>query len=239
LPVEPKQFYIAQRHPSMSRAEFQENWRGHGELAMSVPLWSNIFRYTQGDAIDLPADVAQRLPDLDPSSDGVSTIWFRSFEAVLNIPADPDHPILLRDEARIFATMVADISVFTEEDVVHDAGAVAVKIVTFLARDPAQSPQEFERAWRDHARAIADIGEVWQHVSAHRVNVAVQLPGDGAGEPSQLAGYDGVSEIGFASVDAMAAAVREPRFEEVVDGMSAFTGGRRTLVTSELLLYAE
>src|ERR1700684_3228206 len=106
--VEPKQFYVARRNPSMSVAEFRENWRHHGELAMSLPLWSNIFHYTQGDTASVPVDIRERLVGFDDSFDGISTVYFNAPEAVANIPADPDHPLLLTDEDRIFERPVAE-----------------------------------------------------------------------------------------------------------------------------------
>src|ERR1700722_5585109 len=93
--VEPKQFYVARRNPSMSVAGFRANWPHHGELAMSLPLWSNIFRYTQGDTASVPGDIRARLVGFDDSFDGISTVYFDDPEAVANIPADPDHPLLL------------------------------------------------------------------------------------------------------------------------------------------------
>jgi hypothetical protein len=95
--LSPKQFYIARRAPAFAdRAEFQKNWRGHGELAMSQPLWANIFRYTQGDSIDLPKEAGERLPEYDSKLDGVATIWFHTFDSALAIGDAPEHPIPLR-----------------------------------------------------------------------------------------------------------------------------------------------
>jgi hypothetical protein len=121
MTLTPKQFYVAERNPGFAdRREFQDNWRGHGRLAMEQPLWANIFRYTQGDSLDLSAQTRSRLPGHDSVADGISTIWFHSFEAVLAIADAPEHPILLEDEDRIFAEMVASVSIFTAEDTLFE-----------------------------------------------------------------------------------------------------------------------
>lgn len=242
MPLEPKQFYVARRNASLSPEEFRAQWRAHGDLAMGSPLWSNIFRYTQGDRVAVPEEVAGRLIGLDSDSDGVATIWFRDLDAMMAIPADPDHPVLLRDEARIFADMVADVSIFTEEQILHEAGQAAVKVVVFAG---GPDPAAVAEAYRTHAAVLEADAEAWPLVSAYRINPGFELPmaeGAEAGEndgPGRLDPYAAAVEMAFAGPDDLATVVTSPAFaaaEAVLDGV---VDRRLTLVTSELLLYAE
>src|ERR1700722_2095825 len=154
--VEPKQFYVARRNPAMSIAEFRSSWRHHGELAMSLPLWGSIFRYTQGDAAPVPSGIRDRLVGFDDSFDGISTVYFNDPEAVANIPADPDHPLLLADEDRIFERPVADTSLFTREIVEREIDGTNAKITVFLRRADGLDMAGFEAAWSSQPLAVAD-----------------------------------------------------------------------------------
>jgi hypothetical protein len=242
MPISPKQFYVAERSPSFAdRAEFQRNWRGHGKLAMEQPLWDNIFRYTQGDSLDLTGDVAARVPNLDAAADGVSTIWFYDFESLLAIGESPDHPILLVDEARIFAEMVAVVSMFTEEDILFEDSRPGAKLVLFLTPRDGLARPEFEREWRAHAERLDSLEELRGHLVAYRLNYERPLPPsatEGA-PPSSLAAFAGVCEIGFADAGALADAVRESQFEDMLGGLGEFATAGRVLATDELLLDGE
>jgi len=236
--VEPKQFYVARRNRSMSIAEFRANWRHHGELAMSLPLWGNIFRYTQGDTAPVPSDIRDRLVGFDDSFDGIATVFFNDAEAVANIPADPDHPLLLTDEERIFDRPVAETSLFTKEIVEREIEATNAKITVFLRRADGLDEAEFETAWSSQPLAVADdrSGEL---VRSYRRSPVIGLPGI-TGTDSTLGQYDGVVELGFASLRDLTAALEN---DEFVDGLNeGFTGfadpgSRLVMVTTELTLH--
>src|SRR5437588_7807519 len=132
--LQPKQFYLAQRSPALSRAEFRAGWRRHGELAMRLPLWSNVTRYSQGDVADVPAATRARLPGGVQAADGIAAVWFRDICAARSLENDPDRALLLADEEGIFEQRIAAMSIFTEEIVEHDLGTCMVKLVIFLAR---------------------------------------------------------------------------------------------------------
>ena len=236
--VEPKQFYVARRNPSMSIAEFRANWRHHGELAMSLPLWSNIFRYTQGDTAPVPSEFRDRLVGVDDSFDGIATVFFNDAEAVANIPADPDHQLLLTDENRIFDRPVAETSLFTKEIVERETEVTNAKITVFLRRADGLDKAEFEAAWSSQPLAVTDDrgGEL---VRSYRRSPVIGLPGISDAD-STLGQYDGVVELGFGSLDDLTAALQS---DEFVDSLNeGFTGfaeprPRLVLVTTELTLH--
>jgi hypothetical protein len=237
--LQPKQFYVAKRNPAMSRGEFRASWRRHGELAMRLPLWSNICRYTQGDTADVPQTTRDRLAGFVQTADGIATVWFRDADAVGRIPADPDHAVLLADEDRIFEQRVAGTSLFTEEIVERDRGATMVKLVRFMARRATLSREEFARAWARSAHELALSQRTRGLVCSYRRSVAVDLPGVRPGD-STLGRYDGVVEVGFASVQDLVVAVADDAFVAALDASHedvAEPGSTATMITTELLLY--
>jgi hypothetical protein len=237
--LQPKQFYVAKRSPGMSRGEFRASWRRHGELAMRLPLWANICRYTQGDTAEVPPATRDRLTGFAQTADGIATVWFRDADAVGRIPVDPDHGLLLADEDRIFERRVARTSLFTEEIVERDLGATMVKLVRFLPRRAGLSRDEFAAAWALRGRDLDVPAHVRRLVRSYRRSVAVDLPGlDPAG--STLGRYDGVAEVGFASVEELVVAVAEDDFVGALDASHAAVtepGTSATMITTELLLY--
>ena len=237
--LQPKQFYVAKRNPAMSRGEFRASWRRHGELAMRLPLWSNICRYTQGDTADVPQTTRDRLAGYVQSADGIATVWFRDADAVGRIPADPDHAVLLADEDRIFEQRVAGTSLFTEEIVERDRGATMVKLVRFMARRATLSRDEFAQAWARSGHELALSQRTRGLVRSYRRSVAVDLPGLEPGD-STLGRYDGVAEVGFASVEDLVVAVADDDFVAALDASHddvADPGSMATMITTELLLY--
>jgi EthD domain len=237
--LQPKQFYVARRHPAMSRGEFRANWRRHGELAMRLPLWSNICRYTQGDTADVPPATGERLAGFVQTADGIATVWFRDADAVGRVPADPNHAVLLADEDRIFERRVAGTSLFTEEIVERDRGATMAKLVRFIARRSALTREEFARGWERSGQELALSRRTRGLVCSYRRSVAVDLPGLPPGE-STLGRYDGVAEVGFASVADLVVAVADDDFVAALDASHdevAEPAATTTMITTELLLY--
>jgi hypothetical protein len=237
--IQPKQLYLARRSPALTLAEFRARWRRHGELAMGLPLWHNIFRYTQGDSIEVPAGTRSRLQGFDDSYDGIATVWFNDVAAVGAIPADPDHPILLRDEDEIFDRPVGETSIFTDEVVERDLGATMVKLVLLVRRHPGLAQAEFEAAWGAQTPALERAEAGWKLVRSYRRSVAIEMPGLDP-SASSLGGYDGIAEIGFASLEDLTEAVADDAFVRALDdGFSVYGDPSRrvALVTTELLLY--
>jgi hypothetical protein len=233
--TEPKQFYVANRNPGFAdREEFCRNWRGHGRLAMEQPLWENIFRYTQGDTLTLPPDVADRIESFEPETDGVATLWFNNFDAMTTVGEASEYQLLLEDETRIFAEMVSDVSMYTEEDILVEKSHPQAKLVLFLEPLNGASQADFESSWRTHAEQLSGLSGFWPHVVAYRLNYVRPLPG--GQPPSSLDDFKGVCEIGFSGREGLIDAVRDPDFPQVLEGLSTFAVTGRALATSELLL---
>jgi hypothetical protein len=235
----PKQFYVAKRNPSMSRGEFRASWRRHGELAMRLPLWSNVCRYTQGDTAEVPPATRDRLAGFVQTADGIATVWFRDADAVRRIPADPDHAVLLADEDRIFERRVAGTSLFTQEIVERDLGATMVKLVRFLVRRDTLTRDEFAWAWARNGQDLALPQRARSLVRSYRRSVALDLPAMQS-DDSTLGRYDGVAEIGFASIEDLVVAVADDDFVAALDASHEDVtkpGSTTTMITTELLLY--
>jgi hypothetical protein len=77
-----------------------------------------------------------------------------------------------------------------------------------------------------------------QLLTACRLNWAFPLPlEEGAEDPSVLSDVDVVIEVGFAGVEQLVAAAATPGFARLQDELARTGEARRTLVTSELLLW--
>ena len=101
--------YCLHRLPSLSRAEFQEYWRGmHAPLVAAAREALGIRRYIQQHTIDSPIGAANNegrgIPYGDGEDfDGVAELWFDSEEAVAAAVATEEGQkharILFEDEA--------------------------------------------------------------------------------------------------------------------------------------------
>lgn len=205
---------------------------------MSLPLWGNIFRYTQGDSAPVPSTLRDRLVGFDDSFDGIATVFFNDADAVANIPADPDHPLLLADEDRIFDRPVAENSLFTKEIVERDIEVTNAKISVFLRRADRLDMAEFDAAWSSQALAVTD-GRCGELVRSYRRSPVIGLPGITDAD-STLKQYDGVVELGFGSLPDLTGALENHEF---IDGLNeGFAGfadprSRLVMVTTELTLH--
>jgi EthD domain len=234
-----KQFYLAERHPALSRAEFRASWRRHGELAMRLPLWSHVTRYSQGDVATVPAATRERLPGQTQGADGIACVWFRDFTSVRTMASDPDRDVLLADEDRIFARRTAATSLYTREIVERDLGACMVKLVVFLSRRTNLTREGFVRGWEEDGRELRAPERIQRLVRAYRRHVVLELPGLRV-DDSALAGCDGVTEIGFTSLQDLITAVADDGFVGALDGAHravAEPTRTTTMITTDLLLY--
>lgn len=237
--LRPKQFLLVRRNPALSRAEFRAGWRRHGELAMRLPLWAHIGRYSQGDVAEVPPAIRAQLPGDAQPADGIAVVWFRDAGAARSARDDPDRELLLADEDRIFAHRTAAASLFTEEIVERDLGACMVKLVVFLARRDGLTRSGFARAWAEAGRQLRAPERLRSLVRTYRRNVALELPGLN-GNGSRLAGYDGVAEIGFTSLEDLIAALADDGFIDALDAThraAAEPARTTTMITTDLLLY--
>ncbi len=98
-----------------------------------------------------------------------------------------------------------------------------VKLMACLKRKQGMSAEEFHRYWRDvHGPLVKSVPEfmryVRKYVQSHTISDSV--PGV-ATAPSP---YDGVAELWFDSLEDVAKAYSEPRFNEVLmpDGLKFF-----------------
>ena len=109
-----------------------------------------------------------------------------------------------------------------------------IKLVICATRKTGISFDEFDSYWRDrHGPLVKSVPEFARHVrkyvQCHLVKGAV---------PFGIAGdYDGVAELTFDSVEAAAAAFREPKYLEIIRADELkFVDARRCIsfVTEEL-----
>lgn len=87
-----------------------------------------------------------------------------------------------------------------------------LKLICFVRRNPALSPEEFHRHWRDvHARLITDTPEVARHMLRYEQNPRMAADYE-RGEPD----FDGVAIACYHDRAAMEALFSEPAYLEKI-----------------------
>jgi len=123
-----KLVFCAKRHPSMSRAEFQDYWLNHhGPLFQKFVDTYRAVRYVQSHTIDSPLNEnIRKSRGMSEAYDGVGEIWWQSeedFLAAINSPEGQKlRAMFVEDEAR-FVDLSASSAFFTIEHVLTDRKA--------------------------------------------------------------------------------------------------------------------
>lgn len=114
--LQPKLIYLARRHPSLTREQFQARWRRHARLGMSLPRWVNIERYVHCDIVPPGKGFETVLGD----QDGVGLIWHRSTSHRRAHLADTRSRLGMElDEAETFSEPIANVCLVAQEVVVR------------------------------------------------------------------------------------------------------------------------
>ncbi|MGE4219448.1 MAG: EthD domain-containing protein [Alphaproteobacteria bacterium] len=224
----PKRIYLAIRHPQWTAETFPPRWRKHGALAMSLPRWRNILRYSHCDRVpcDNPAVGAS------DECDGVGLIWYRS-EALRRVHVgDATGNIMVEDEKLVFSRFINESDLFTVEHVLRDGPIAGVKVVRCLKRAPGLSRAAFVERWSRHGALLLSADGMGTAVRRYVQNRTFPAPD---GKP-WTQDYDGVEEIWFDSLAALEAA-HEAAGGRLAEDRAGFAGDSLTLLTDELRLY--
>jgi uncharacterized protein (TIGR02118 family) len=117
--------FCAKRHPSMSRAEFQDYWLNHhGPLFKKFADTYKAVRYVQSHTIDSPLNEnIRKARGMTEEYDGVGEIWWQSEEDFLSAISSPEcqklREMFVEDEAK-FVDLSASSAFFTVEHVIID-----------------------------------------------------------------------------------------------------------------------
>jgi hypothetical protein len=140
---QPKLIYFAERKPKMDGSEFQERWRQHARLGMSMPRWKNIYRYVHCYAVEVPG---LKLPVA--WCDGVAIVWYQDEQSRLNHVSDKSAgPLLKQDEQETFARSVYNFAILTDEYVIKPGNGTVWKL--------------FLRVWRRSEISLANFKSWW------------------------------------------------------------------------------
>jgi uncharacterized protein (TIGR02118 family) len=86
-----------------------------------------------------------------------------------------------------------------------------IKLTILLKRKEGLSQREFLKHWREvHAPLVLGVHEFTRHIRQYTQGELESVPGL---PPPQ---YDGVVELSFDSIEALGAALAEPRYYEVI-----------------------
>lgn len=131
MTVRPKVIYLARRKSGLSMAAFRQRWLQHGRLAMSLPIWRNMWKYAQCDPLHPAGDW-----------DAIGLVWYRSWEALDSIARQPElRQPLLDDELETFSGYVRDSAVLTEEEVIKSGPETHHKLFAFVPDGSGKSAE--------------------------------------------------------------------------------------------------
>jgi hypothetical protein len=249
--VESKTIYLAPRHPIFDRDVFIRRWRGHGELAMSLPLWRHASRYSQCDVIPrLESDLG--LPQTSEDHWGLGIVWLRSVDALRAMTTDSTFETLYQDEMEAFGEYVENFTLLATEAILRDAGSIQFKLTTFFSLAAETDP---DRVWLDVERWALEATESWPGLERIVLNkkrdvVYVGVQAGGTVRPlasddaplglSRLSEFDGVLELGFRDLGSVAAFVEGNGNSGLPHALALFTrAGALSVVTNEILLYSD
>jgi hypothetical protein len=250
--VESKTIYLAPRHPTFDRDVFIRRWRGHGGLAMSLPLWRHASRYVQCDVIPrLESDLG--LPQTSEDHWGLGIVWLRNVDALRAMTTDSTFDTLYQDELEAFGEYVENFTLLTTEAMVRDAGSIQFKLTTFFSLAEETDPN---RVWLDVERWAAlretesspGLERIVLNKKRDVVYVGVQAGGtvralasdDAPSGVSRLSEFDGVLELGFRDIGSVAAFVEANGNSGMPDALASLTrASALSVVTNEILLYSD
>jgi hypothetical protein len=200
-----------------THAAFRERWTQHGELAMGLPMWRHMTRYQQFDALSRPGhNVPAEFEQAQLATahfGGVGSAWIRDLQGWTAVRNDPDGAVLRRDEVETFGRELGPSLVSCRpETVIAPTAEATVFLFGTVFRQPSLVRAEFAKLWRDHGRLFAADKAVARHIGHYVQNHA--LPeGEGA---------DGFVELGFTSLESLAAFVTEPALEALAASEAEF-----------------
>src|SRR5689334_25293376 len=98
-----------------------------------------------------------------------------------------------------------------------DNGSYAgpVKVFAFLKRKAGTAPAEFDEAWEQHARRLAETPELARHLHRYELHHRIDDPNRARNDVEvDDGGYDGVGIMWFDSLDELRALQSEPAYEQ-------------------------
>jgi EthD domain-containing protein len=90
-----------------------------------------------------------------------------------------------------------------------------VKVFAFLKRKAGTTPAQFDEAWEQHARRLAETPELARHLRRYELHHRVDDPNRARNDVEvDDGGYDGVGIMWFDSLDELRALQAEPAYEQ-------------------------
>ena len=179
--------FVLRRKTDMSRAEFQQYWRGvHGPLVAGYAAALNMHRYVQVHTLDDPVNdqLADARGGMEPPYDGVAEVWWRNRDALvsaLDTAAGRDAAkALVEDEARFIDLVHSplwlnyeypQVNPIPEEMIAREHGPF-VKIFFCLRHPERLSLDEAQLYWRTNhgpvIRGVATGMRMQRYFQVHR-----------------------------------------------------------------------
>jgi EthD domain len=240
--------YLARRNERLSRGEFPERWRRHGELAMSLPFWEHACGYLHNDVLaDPPGTADSQLTELwTDEYDGIGQVFLPSaadMDALINAR---DFPVLLADEWGAFNEPVANFSILTTEESFKARRGTAMKFFQFLRPADGVDPETFRARWDAHVSLVMRSPELARLVIRYVHNHPVPMAGPDESHHTVSERIDlglgwigGVSELGFASRTDMEAYLSHPDRSQIRASLEQFVDlpGSLIVATNEVTMY--
>ncbi len=235
----------ARRRPDTSQERYFYEWGIiHVSLMLQTPsVMSSFRRYVQHYSVSGVDDSMLIFPLSPMAWDNMADHVVDDYEAI-GIPfKDRDYPQRMQphkfgDDA--FAVELLDWETVYEEPGFYAGG---VKLIHWLRKRPELTYEQFNVAWRDHARkmlAVVPQGLIRKLVIDKHVPMDPAIFKGTLFEKGNVGYYAGVEEIWFRTVEDVALLRRDPAlYEQLRDSYRSFVADQDTfcMVTTERVVY--
>jgi hypothetical protein len=222
-----KNIYFAKKNPHLVEA-WRPRWRRHAALAMTLPLWKTVCKYSQCD----PIVSLSHLPASAHGYNGIGVVWMRGEPGFTDTGPADGVEILIQDEQEVFAGIVGDFSLITQETVLREDHESPVKIFVL-------APSIMKNA---EAR-LFDYGDTLlnnSHISAYVKRLAVNIAIADDFTTNSCIDYAGVIELSTADLTDAEKLLASPCMKTgAYDCLTEHDVGPEIIITNENIFYDE
>jgi hypothetical protein len=195
------------RKPGMERAAFSAYYEGpHGHLIAGLPeFWRYTDRYIQNHVQPPVAGLTGRQPEWD----GISELWQPTDAPPQNFFDEQAYKDNVGPDEPNFITVSGKLRLAAEPTVVVDGPPSKIKLLALIRRRPDIRVADFRGAWAEYGAKTTAVTGFSRYVRRYVQNNVVP---ETVSAVSGHAGYDGIGELWFDSIeDALAAQVEHER----------------------------
>jgi hypothetical protein len=216
-----KNIYFAKGNEGLGSG-WLRRWRRHGALAMSLPLWKAINKYSQCDSLPARPSFAA-----DHGYRGIGIVWFNRQAGLADLDDPRGAEILMADELEVFGEFVGNFSLITEETVIREAYDAPIKLLLAVEKRTDVTPARTHEYGQCLAREFSSLRRVAVNdaiVDEYTTNSCIDLAA--------------VIEMSVADIETAGAVVTSPLFEQLSANYIGLNNKQaRIIVTRENMFF--